>query len=187
MKLTVEQYSDKVNKDRAKRGQLPLTDNAMREAYQAYIAERHYTQVLLASHVENKEEFEVEKLQFIESTEQYKSLWLCSIVFDDGTLGNLYGTFQTKEEAIKKCLQDDSVTSRIAQGINITKIYAEKLSGKVVSQNTGFDICYNEDADGELLGIYFNFQKFVNQELKDDLEVLVKKHFGKQLDIKVKL
>lgn len=48
MKLTIEQYSDAVNKDRAKRGQPPLTDDAMKQAYRAYIAEMHYAQLLAA-------------------------------------------------------------------------------------------------------------------------------------------
>lgn len=48
MKLTIEQYTDVTNKSRAKRGQLPLTDDAMKQAYRAYIAEMHYVQLLAA-------------------------------------------------------------------------------------------------------------------------------------------
>jgi hypothetical protein len=48
MKLTIEQYADITNKDRARRGQLPLTDSAMKLAYRAYIAEMHYAQLLAA-------------------------------------------------------------------------------------------------------------------------------------------
>ena len=113
-----------------------------------------------------------------------KKLYICQFIFIDGTLSNFYGTYESKEDAIKYSLRQDFVIDKITKGVSITMIEASIIDPLICTQNSDFDVVYNNAE--ELLGIYFNFQKFVNQELKDDLEALVKKHFHKDVDIKLK-
>ena len=107
-----------------------------------------------------------------------EKMYIKTVCCSDGSVNNFFGVHKDRESAIKASMNESSIVSRLSNGYLITAIDVEPILN--LCQNTVSDFCTNGD-----LGIYFNFQMGYPQDLKDDLQNLMKKYFDFDINIKL--